>query len=107
LRRTVKQTGLLFEATMDKISEFIKRRWAQDSHFLDGNCLYFSYILKIRFPFLQIYYLPITGHFCAGYEDNFYDWTGKISLTEKPLLFEDIKKTDTLWYSRLERDCLL
>ena len=92
---------------MDKIGDFIKRRWAQDSHFLDGNCLYFSYILKLRFPFLKIYYLPIVGHFCAGYGNNFYDWTGKISLNEKPILFEDIRKIDPLWYSRLIRDCLL
>ena len=34
---------------MDKIGDFIKRRWAQDSNFLEGNCLYFSYILKLRF----------------------------------------------------------
>lgn len=92
---------------MDKIGNFIKRRWARDSNFLEGNCLYFSYILKLRFPFLKIYYLPIIGHFCAGYENNFYDWTGKISLNEKPILFEDIRKTDPLWHSRLIRDCLL
>ena len=87
------------------VEDFIKRRWQIDSHFLDGNCLWFAIILKTRFPELEIFYLPIQGHFIVGKDNTYYDWTGKIIPKEKPILFEDIKQTDSLWYSYLIRDC--
>jgi hypothetical protein len=87
------------------VEDFIRRRWQVNSHFLDGNCLWFAIILTIRFPELEIYYLPIQGHFIVGKNNTYYDWTGKIIPKEEPLLFEDIKQTDPLWYSYLIRDC--
>ena len=87
------------------VEDFIKRRWQIDSHFLDGNCLWFATILTIRFPELEIYYLPIQGHFIVGKNNIYYDWTGKIELEEKPILFNSIKNNDSLWYSHLIRDC--
>lgn len=87
------------------IENFIKRRWQINSHFLDGNCLWFAIILTTRFPDLKIYYLPIQGHFIAGKNNIYYDWTGKIQLEEKPIALETIKEKDSLWYSYLIRDC--
>lgn len=94
-----------------EILNFIKRRWIQDSNWLNGNCLWFAYILNKRFPQLQIYYLPIEGHFICGVpqenEMSFFDWRGKIIIEEEPILFESIKREDINYYNRLIKDCLL
>ena len=89
----------------EQILDFIKRRWTKDSHWTDGNCLWFANILKLRFPEVEIYYLPIEGHFIVGFEGQFYDWTGHLLLEEKPYLFSDIKESDPPYYNRLIRDC--
>ena len=89
----------------EQILDFIKRRWSKDSHWTDGNCLWFAMILHLRFPNTQIYYLPIEGHFIVGFEGYFYDWTGSLTLEEKPYLFSDIARDDPPYYSRLIRDC--
>ena len=89
----------------EKILEFIKRRWSKDSHWTDGNCLWFATILKLRFPEVEIYYLPIEGHFVVGYDNQFYDWTGRLQLEEKPYLFSKLKEEDPLYYNHLIRDC--
>lgn len=91
---------------MGKIIEFIGRRFTSDCHWTNGNCLWFAIILTTRFPELEIYYLPIQGHFIVGSQDNvFFDWTGMIVPSEKPYRFEKIRETDPLWYSHLIRDC--
>lgn len=87
------------------IIEFINRRFSKDCNWLNGNCLWFALILKERFPFLKIYYLPIDGHFVVGDGDNYYDWSGQIDLEEKPYELNEIKETDKLWYEKLMRDC--
>lgn len=79
------------------VEDFIKRRWQIDSHFLDGNCLWFATILTIRFPELEIYYLPIQGHFIVGKDNTYYDWTGKLKLEEKPILLDKLKKKTILY----------
>ena len=78
------------------VEDFIHRRWQVNSHFLDGNCLWFATILTIRFPELEIYYLPIQGHFIVGKNNTYYDWKGKIILKEESLLFEYIKQNRPL-----------
>lgn len=35
---------------MNKIEEFINRRFPNDCNWLSGNCYYFAIILKDRFP---------------------------------------------------------
>jgi hypothetical protein len=92
---------------MNEIIEFIKRRWQLDSHWLDGNCYWFAHILTTRFTHLDIYYLPIEGHFVAGDGKEFYDWTGLVALAEKPWLFSYIRETEPNWYSRIVRDCIM
>ena len=95
----------------EEILDFINRRWHGYAGWLDGNCLWFAYILNKRFPQLQIYYLPIEGHFVCGVtienELLFFDWRGKIIVEEEPLLFKDIKEEDINYYNRLIRDCFL
>lgn len=91
---------------MYEILDFIKRRWRKDANWLDGNCYWFAHILKTRFPFLEIYYLPIVGHFICGDGVCFYDWTGVVDPEEVPFLLSDIEKQDGLLYDRLFRDCV-
>ena len=92
---------------MYEILLFIKHRWQKDANWLNGNCYWFAHILKTRFPFLEIYYLPIEGHFVCGDGENFYDWTGVVKLQELPILLDDIQLIDSLWYDRIVRDCIL
>ena len=40
----------------EKINDFIKRRFNKEDNWLNGNCLWFAYILQKRFPNLNIYY---------------------------------------------------
>lgn len=89
-----------------EILEFIKRRFPQDANWLNGNCYWFAHILCTRFPFLKIYYEPIEGHFYAGTPSHYFDWTGLRTPYSKPILFEEIKETDKLWYDRIIRDCV-
>lgn len=89
----------------NEVLDFINRRFKNDCNWTCGNCLWFAIILHKRFPHSQIYYLPIEGHFIIKYNDNFYDFNGLVNLKENPLLFNDIKKSDKLWYSHLIRDC--
>lgn len=91
---------------MKEILDFIQRRWQKNADWLNGNCYWFAKILTERFPFLDIYYLPIQGHFIAGDGNIFFDWAGQLSLNEKPILFSLIKETDITWYNRLIRDCV-
>ena len=92
---------------MDEILDFISRRWKKDANWLNGNCYWFAYILMSRFPFLNIYYLPIEGHFICGDGVKFYDWTGIVQLNEKPYLFSELKIQEPNWYNRIWRDCIL
>ena len=94
-----------------EVKNFISKRFAQQNSWCDGNCYWFAVILTNRFNNLQIYYMPIRGHFIAGDGvGNFYDWNGKLNIqdNEEPiLLLQDIKDSDILWYNRLMRDCKL
>ena len=91
----------------DKVLDFISRRFPKDCNWLGGNCLWFSLMLKRRFPSSEIYYLPIEGHFVVSYGGSYYDWTGRVELKEKPILLYDLKAEDPLVYSRLIRDCFI
>lgn len=88
-----------------EIINFIETRFKKDCDWIGKNCLWFAYLLKKRFPNLNIYYLPIEGHFVVGCLGEYFDWTGKIKLEETPILFDEIKENDELWYNRLIRDC--
>lgn len=90
------------------ILEFITRRFEKDCNWTNGNCLWFALILQMRFPFLKICYLPITGHFVVQDNNNLlYDWKGLVNTDEIPIELNQLKQTDSLWYSHLMRDCYL
>lgn len=91
----------------NEVLEFIKRRFTNNCNWLNGNCFYFAAILTMRFPEGEIYYLPIEGHFVTKIEDVYYDWTGIVSLKEKPISFMQLRKEDPLLYSHLIRDCVM
>lgn len=91
-----------------EVLDFINRRWSStNAHWIDGNCYWFAYILSARFSFLDIYYLPVDGHFVAGNGTMFFDWQGIYEPEKATAIYKlsDIEKFDDLWYSHLMRDC--
>ena len=95
---------------IESILEFIKRRFPQNCDWDTGNCWWFAAILQARFTELEIWYEPVKGHFYAGNKDGtiFYDWYGAhINLKDKPILINDIIKSDPKWAKRLIRDCIM
>lgn len=91
----------------EKILDFIKRRFKKDADWTDGNCLWFAMILKLRFPDLDVYYLPIQGHAICGYDGKYYDWNGKYEPEEAPIRLLDIANADYIWFARIVRDCMM
>lgn len=62
----------------EDVIEFIKRRFPNDSNWLNGNCYFFATILKSRFPEGIIYYDVIVGHFVTEIDGVKYDWSGVV-----------------------------
>lgn len=92
----------------EAILEFIARRFKKDCNWTNGNCLWFALILQMRFPSLEICYLPVIGHFVVRDGTGaLYDWTGTVTTEETPIEINSLKKVDYTWYSRLMRDCYL
>lgn len=89
-----------------EILDFINRRWKKDADWCNGNCYYFSLILRHRFPYLENFYCPIKGHFVVGFDGMFFDWTGRALLDEAPIPVSQIETEDPLLYARLLRDCM-
>lgn len=61
---------------MDRIEEFIKRRFPIDCDWTGGNCYFFALIIKSIFSG-RIVYNPIDGHFLCYTDGRYYDWTGR------------------------------
>lgn len=92
----------------DDVQDFISRRWGEDSpRWTDGNCYWFAFILCERFPLLEMYYLPVSGHFVAGFDGEYFDATGTVEppLDDQPILLKTINEKDPIWYSHILRDC--
>ena len=87
------------------ILDFIKRRFSNDCHWIDGNCYYFSLILKSRFPEGTIMYDVIENHFTLEINNIYYDWTGVVTPT-LAIPWDEIEAYDSLEYQRIVRDCL-
>ena len=98
---------------MDKIEEFINRRFPSDCNWLDGNCYYFARILKMRFKG-EIWYDLVEGHFLFCNFDKFYDWGGwredydfsKPETVENLVKWSNYKKIDPVHYDRIVRDVI-
>lgn len=91
----------------DKVLDFIRRRFKSDCKWLDGNCYYFSIILKDRFPEGKIFYDVIDGHFVFFYQGEFYDWNGIVYSNNFMVNWDDFDKYDSLLKQRIIRDCVL
>lgn len=98
---------------MDKIEEFINRRFQSDCDWLEENCYYFARILKMRFKG-EIWYDLVEGHFLFRSFDKFYDWGGwrkeydfdKPETVENLVKWSDYKRIDPVHYERIVRDVI-
>lgn len=88
----------------NEVLEFIHRRFSIDCNWLNGNCYYFSVILKNRFPQGIIYYDVINGHFIFKYEDKYYDWTGIINPDGYLVEWDNLDNYDSLQKQTIIRD---
>lgn len=86
--------------------DFIKRRFKKDCDWTNGNCYYFAIVLKDRFPYGDIFYDVIDGHFLFKYKDKFYDWTGIINPNGYLVKWDEFDKYDSLLKQRIIRDCV-
>lgn len=87
------------------IKKFIDDRFSKDCDWLNGNCYYFSIILKERFGG-EIYYDSAVGHFFLKNFIGNFDYNGEYTPVSE-IKLEDIKYSDPLWYGRLLKDCIL
>ena len=98
---------------MDKIEEFINRRFQSDCDWLGQNYYYFARILKMRFKG-EIWYDLVEGHFLFRYFDKFYDWSGwreeydfdKPETVKNLVKWSDYKRIDPVHYDRIVRDVI-
>lgn len=90
-----------------EIQEFIQRRFKSDCDWLTGNCYYFSFILKDRFPDGVIYYDVIDGHFIFKYKKKYYDWSGEIYPEGYLVEWDKFDEYDSLQKQVIIRDCIL
>ena len=91
------------------IDEFTnKGRWPQViESFTSGNCYWFAYILKARFPEGEIVYDEIINHFGFLLEDTIYDITGIVTDKYNWENWRDVYYRDRLHGRRIVRDCIL
>lgn len=92
----------------DEVIEFISRRFSEkNDHWTDGNCYYFALILCSRFSELSICYLPVRGHFVAGYGGEFFDANGVVDVGDEDVIsFMNLYYEDKLLWERLYRYCI-
>ena len=100
----------------DEVLKFIQKRFKKDCNWMDGNCYYFSIILKERFSNGKIYYDVIDGHFVFLYQNQFYDWTGIVDLYgnyncliefDRLVEWDRFDEYDSLLKQRIIRDCIM
>lgn len=91
----------------DDILDFIKRRFPFNCNWLDGNCYYFSIILKSRFPEGVIFYDVIYGYFLFKYKDSYYDWSGKVKPNNYLVEWDMMEEYDNLQKKRIIQDCII
>ena len=95
--------------TKNKVINFIQNRFPTDCKWLNGNCYYFSLILKDRFKEGIIFYDVIDGHFVTEINGIKYDWSGIVNENGKHIYIEWDKfdNYDSLLKERIIRDCTL
>lgn len=95
---------------MDRIEEFIHRRFPVDCDWMIGNCYFFALIIKSVFSG-RIMYDPIDGHFLCYTDGGYYDWTGRRDYSEehssKFIDWEIYHRKDPSHWGKIVRDCML
>lgn len=92
----------------NEVLEFIKRRFKNDCNWTDGNCYYFTLILKDRFPEGMIFYDVREGHFVFEYHEKYYDWNGIIKCKADYLVpWHLFDKYDSIQKEVIVRDCIM
>ena len=82
-----------------EVEEFCRR--FPNANWTGGNCYWFAVLLQKRFPFFSIYYDWQQGHFVAGINGVYFDWTGRVFPEKEPYEIEALRRDDPLWYSRI------
>lgn len=91
----------------NEVLEFIRRRFSNDCHWLDGNCYYFAMILRERFDGV-IMYDVIRGHFVTQIDGFLYDWRGIVDESDgKFIEWYRFNEYDSLQLERVVEDCIL
>lgn len=92
----------------DVVLNFIRSRFPEDNHWLDGNCFYFASILKARFACGVILYDTLNGHFVTDIGGTNYDWSGIVSKdgSHNYVEWDKFDKYDYRQKQRIERDCI-
>lgn len=91
---------------MEKIEEFIHRRFPVDCNWLTGNCYHFASILQSVFNG-DIYYDVVNGHFLFCTNGSYYDWSGKVNDYDHLVKWDDFNEYDELQKKRIVRDCIM
>lgn len=95
---------------MDRIEEFIKRRFYVDCDWMSGNCYFFALIIKSVFSG-RIVYDPIDGHFLTYTDGGYYDWTGRRTYDAEYesgfIDWETYCMEDPSHWGKIVRDCIL
>lgn len=91
---------------IDEVTEFIHRRFAKDCNWIDGNCYYFTVILKDRFQGGVVYYDVTSGHFIYSYNGKFYDWAGVVYPGGRLVKWDEFNEYDCQQRSRIIENCL-
>ncbi len=93
------------EDTEKKVLDFIKRRFPTDCNWTSGNCYFFALILKDAFGG-TILYDEIQGHFLCEIDGIPYDFNGVYENKDGFLVeWDELRKDDPLYSSRIIRDC--
>lgn len=95
---------------MNKIENFIKRRFPINCDWMEGNCYYFARILQMRFSG-EIWYDIIDGHFLFYKDGTFYDWTGirdeyELNKTDGLVKWPEYAEIDSAHFQRIVRDVI-
>lgn len=91
----------------DVVLSFIRKRFNDNCHWMDGNCYFFAVILQSRFPHGTIIYDPIDGHFLYKIGNRCYDFLGRHHLPEIYYDWKILKFEEPNLYRRIKKDCTM
>ena len=90
----------------EHIEEFIKLFSEAENVFLNNCCYWMAHILITRFGG-EIVYDPVGGHFLSRINNKLWDIRGDVtSGYELVLTWETLRKQESAWAARIERDCI-